>query len=233
LPWLTSVIKSLELPGGFKIELQEAKAKAEEAIRTAVEAQSVAESAQTRARISETITRTASDAGTAAQPGQLLTKEQALPLASALVEEYLQIRKDNKPGPSRTQLTESKMIEMITLAKQWPDFEWQKNLDNSDKGWRLFSYAYVMAHPTFNKLDAVAESAWTFRDQRKSTDNRPFGEYWSIRAMQALAYTRGSEVVSTPTRSLLLDHFRELRSGTDRHYEMRQLLRMLEIPIPT
>jgi len=47
LPWLSTVIKSLQLPGGFKIELREARERAERALSMAADAKGAADECNT------------------------------------------------------------------------------------------------------------------------------------------------------------------------------------------
>jgi hypothetical protein len=233
LPWLAAVIKSLELPGGFKVELRETRTIAKEALSKSEEAKGTAEAAQTRSRNEEKLRELAfrTHKSSFHAPGT----EEIASGVRRLVADYLKIRDSLQRGPRRTELMEDKVAEMIALAREYPDFDWKYHLMLPDKGWRLFAYAYLFAHPSFDRLDVCARSAWTFRTQSQPNDNQPFGEYWSIRAMQALAKQAFSEegrscTVSPETAAILLEHYRHLPRGTDRHYEMGRLLEMLELP---
>ena len=120
---------------------------------------------------------------------------------------------------------------MFNIAKTLQGFDIDARLQNPHKGWRLFAYVYCIANPDFSRFDTLAQSAYenTGLEENK---NQPFGEYWSIRAMQALAAKRGTQEVSNRAKKVLLDWYQRIRRETDRHFEMKRLLQMLEIPVP-
>lgn len=227
LPWFSGIIKAVKLPF-IEIELQEAKEKAERALETAVEAKSTAEGAQTRARVAEKIVGV--ESGTPIESAATsFTGAQATP--QELVDRYNLIRKTHKPSDYRTDLMEQLMAQMISLARTVQNFDLDARLRDPDRGWRLFGYAYLIAHPDFAKFEALAQSAFDYAGEGFDKD-QPFGEYWSIRAMQALAAKRGEQSVSNRKKDLLVHHYMKIRRGTDRHFEMKRLLGMLEIEVP-
>ncbi|HEY0433966.1 MAG TPA: hypothetical protein VGC95_08845 [Chitinophagaceae bacterium] len=227
LAWFSGIIKAVKLPF-IEIELQEAKEKAERALETAQDAKSTAEGAQTRVRIAEKIGDVEA-AGEGVEMAAVLAAG-SMSEPQQLVEKYKEIRNTYKSGTYRTELMEQLMARMITTAKTEQNFDLNTRLRDTDKGWRLFAYAYSIAHPDFSRSDALAQSAFDYSGLEEEK-NQPFGEYWSIRAMQALAAKRGAQAVSSKAKRLLLNHYRQIRTGTDRHFEMKRLLGILEITI--
>jgi hypothetical protein len=224
LPWFNGVIKAVKFPF-LEIELQEAKEKAERALEVAEDAKGAAAGAETRTRIAESLAGHGVT-GLQVPPG---SEAASLPSAPAdLVKEYNRIRETYKSGALRTDLMEQIVAKMVKAAKEDEGFEVDRRLNDSDKGWRLFAYAFLIARPDFDRFPLLVKSSFGFIGL-EADKNQPFGEYWSIRAMQAVAATRGTREVDEKTRRILVTHYQQIRPGTDRHYEMKRLLNMLGI----
>jgi hypothetical protein len=204
LPWLAPIIKSIELPGIGKIELQEVKAQVEELRGQAASASQKADTALTNTIV-------------APQAAALLTSEQRY---LALSERYNDIRKTQKPSDLRTAAMTNVVGEMISLASSGASVKVVPFLTDRDDGKRLFAYAHIYAHPDPRLLPDLVRSVTQVED-------KPFGQYWGIQAIGRVIQA-APDSVDVQTQVALRQFLTKLKRGTDRHYELSRILRSLE-----
>lgn len=199
----------------LKREVQEVRRTAEEAHEEASEAK-VATKAfeETASDLAEGVQRalTMGRPRPGEQPG-----ERTLNQLDALAEEYNHVRWTMPAGHERTSVMTGLMRKMIEHAKNLSNLDVESYLRMSDAGQRLAAYAYLYAHPDPSWAPALAEAALK--------DDKPFNQYWALRALEAQR---------TPiTKSLDRDLIRRLRArlpelrGDASRYEL--LARLLDV----
>jgi hypothetical protein len=95
-----------------------------------------------------------------------------------LAEEYNHLRWTTKGGPERTVVMTDLVQKMIEHARKVPSFDVLGYLRTNNPGRRLAAYAYLCVHPDPAWAPAVAESMLK--------DDKPFNQYWALRALDAL-----------------------------------------------
>jgi len=211
LPWLGPIIKSVRLPGGLELELHELKQKTDEA-------KGAAESARQRAEFALTQPTALPESDHQAlhdQRDEAHWQEQA----GKLVEEYNTLRRDVPSGWDRTSKMASVVKRMIQLAHDNAKWNVLKHLEHSERGWRLMAYAWLYARSELRFLSPLTENAYRLRD-----DNKPFGQYWSILAIERVLSTRGNQPVPDDVINTLRSFLAWVEPGTDRHYELRRVV---------
>src|SRR5258706_9699571 len=162
LPWLAPLIKSIEIPGVGKIEMQEVKAKAEEAKGAAESAVrkvefALANTAQKQSGVSP------SDTSAGAVQAEW----------KSLTDEYSRLRDIMPESPVRTSIMTQTISKMIRLAPLVPEYDVSSHLQQKGPGDRLGAYAflYVRPDPTyfFEVVDALAD-----------IEDKKFNQYWGI-----------------------------------------------------
>lgn len=217
LPWLSPFIKSVEIPGVGKIELQEVKEQVKEVREQVRDAVGGAASAVHKAELA---LAGASAAGGVVAPsvnGTELGTQDVL----ALAEEYKHIRDKQPSGPARTSAMTSVVQRMISLAPTLNAFDVESYLKDADMGKRLFAYVYLYTRPDFHQLARLVESVCRIED-------KAFGHYWGIQAIERVIGARGSVKVDPAIVQKLKDFLSQLGPGTDRYYELDHLLRSLK-----
>jgi hypothetical protein len=208
LPWLAPIIKSVELPGIGKIELQEVKAQVEELRgQTASATQKANTALASRASSLTVVATTRNDA---------IADQQFLNLAAR----YNLIRKTQKSGPLRTEAMTDIVGEMIDLAYSIPTASIVPLLEEEDEGKRLFAYAYTYARPEPELLPELVRSVTNIK-------NKPFGQYWGIQAI-ARIIQRFPNSPSTEIANRLRSLMARLQKDTDRYYELSKIMESLE-----
>lgn len=208
-PWLAPIIKSLELTGFGKIELQEIKQKAEEAQGAASNADKKAELALAGARA----------AGDARQPGNVESPEQEL---RKLEEQYKRIRDTQKAGTLRTSAMSDVVNSMMAVAPKLNRFNVKEALQNEDDdGKRLAGYVYLYAVPDANHLDDLVKSV-------KEIDRTPFGQYWGLQAIGRVIEKKADGSISIHVIDQLKELLGRLKPGTDRYYVLSNILKEIK-----
>lgn len=211
LPWLAPLIKSIEIPGVGKFELQEIKRQAEEARGAAQSASQKAEFAL---------------AGTPDKGGLLNVSPQTPPDSqiTELAKEYNQIRATQPSGAARTSAMTSVVRKMADLAPYLHEtFDVEGALrEKKDRGKRLSAYAYLWARPAYARLESLVDSVIKIED-------KPFGQYWGIQAIGKVIGSRPPKAkVDLRILSTLRGFLSQLQPGTDRYYELSGILREFE-----
>lgn len=213
IPWLADLIKSVELTGLGKIEMQEIEAKATEAMGVARSATNKAELALANA------SRPASEVARVSEAAD------AVKAALECAAEYNRIRDTLDSGALRTTRMTEVVSSMIDIAKRLEHYDVAANLKESDRGKRLFSYAYLYTKPRSQFLEILLDSLIDVED-------KPFGQYWGILALQRLIDVGSTADPSPSSLRRMLVLLGKLEQGTDRHYEMKKVLQGLGIKIP-
>jgi hypothetical protein len=204
LPWLAPIIKSIELPGIGKIELQEVKAQVEELRGQAASASQKADTA-----LANKIPAPSSGAAALSPEQRLL----------ALSERYNNIRKTQRPGSLRTSAMTEVVGEMISLAPSVPGPTVTPLLTETDGGKRLFAYAQLYARPDSQLLPELVRSVTQLED-------KPFGQYWGIQAIGRVIQA-APDAANSQTRDTLRGFLTKLKKGTDRYYELSRIMQAL------
>jgi len=209
LPWLAPVIKSIELPGVGKIELQEVKSQVEE-----LRGQTASASQKANTALAS---RTAStSASPTLAPNALVPEQQFL----ALAEKYNEIRMTQKSGGLRTGAMTEVVGEMIDLAHSVPRATVIPLLMGDDNGKRLFAYAYIYARPDPQALPDLVRSV-------TGTEKQPFGQYWGIQAIGRVIQS-APDSANLQIRKSLRDFLTKLKKGTDRYYELSKIVKSFD-----
>jgi hypothetical protein len=208
LPWLQPLIKSIELLG-VKLELQELKAQV-------AEAKGAAESANLQAGFAVAAASTAPSAAGAAKldPGSQASQ------VTRLAEEYVRIRKEQPSGDARTAAMTDVVRRMMDVSKSSEAFDVRSALRDADRGRRLFGYAYCFARPDASQLEPLVESVTRLED-------KPFGQYWGLQALGRVL-PLASRDSKRSVRPPLTMFAQRIQSGTDRDYEIKKLLRLID-----
>jgi len=208
LPWLAPLIKSVEIPGVGKIELQELKEKAEEATGAAQSASQKAELALASAG-SEIV-------GARKDAVALDTASSSFDECAA---EYNRLRADMPSGPMRTSLMAKIVSRMIKIVPLLTGYDVDAALRQSNGGKRLGAYAFLYARPDLKFLDALVSSV-------TSTEDTAFGQYWGILSIQRVAGVQAGQPIPAATFAKLSAFSQKLQRGTDRYYELTKVLQL-------
>jgi hypothetical protein len=136
-----------------------------------------------------------------------------------LVDQYVNIRGTQKPGPSRTEAMTQVVAKMISVASQVQSFPIEQSLTNEENaGQRLAAYAYLYAKPDSQFLNHLVKCLTTL-------ENTPFGQYWAIQALDKILALQGLEKTDKDIANQLLSFLRKrLRKGTDRYADLSRIL---------
>lgn len=88
-------------------------------------------------------------------------------------------------------------------------------LNSDDEGQRLAAYAYLYPNPEPELTSQLVETI--------AKDN-PFAQYWALRTLRRQLQV-DPEALDRNGRRCLQELFADLDPGTDRAYELRQILR--------
>jgi hypothetical protein len=199
---------------GFGLSLKREVARTRD---TAEAARGAAQSAQATAQMAQDLSLQSSPdrSGSAVAMSTLGTE------ISELANEYNDTRRAMQAGPARTSKMTSIISRMISLLNgvSPPPFELPAYLNGEDEGQRLAAYAYLYANP---------DPALTPNIAATLTKDKPFAQYWAIRTLrrQLLA---DPQALDLNTRRSLEEILATLGPGTDRGYELQQLLSGLPI----
>ncbi len=214
-PWLAFVFKSVKIPNLIELELQELHKKVDEAKGAAESATNVAAFAAAETKPSaEPLKRFEKPSGiTAAEAVEEDPRERL----AALSKEYNSIRATQKSGTARTQEMMAIVRQMVDLAPHIRAYDVKGKLRSQDRGERLSAYAYLYASPDYEMLEQLVESL-TKNEER-------FGQYWALKALSQVLGRRGDRSVPLPIINSLKMFRDTLPRGTDRDYELNNILR--------
>jgi len=137
-----------------------------------------------------------------------------------LAEDYNTIRETQSSGSARTTAMTAvvrRMAEVSVGLDQPPDIT-DLLTEKNNRGRRLVAYAYLLARPDPQYLEALVDSIINIED-------KPFGQCWGIQAIGRVIASRSSGAtldlrILTKLRSFLS----HLTPGTDRYYELQRIL---------
>lgn len=197
--------------------VKKARAEAEAAKRDALQAKGGAESARKIATYASTLEPALPDEARVQQVDSSPTVDQ-------LAAEYNRIRKEMPSGDRRTAKMTRVVRDLMDLAPQQLDLPTARSfLFESNGGKRLAAYVYFYVKRDPNSLDALVQSVTSIED-------KPFGQYWGIRAIGRVIEEaqRQQAEISTAVRERLRQYLTRLRPGWDRHYELTKILEMFD-----
>lgn len=210
VPWLQPIFKTIKLPGGIELTLQELK-------QDVKNATGAAQSAERKADLAVSgLTGQAAghtDSRIESEPAQRVTD---------LARRYEQIRDEQTSGPKRTQAMTEVVRQMIAVAGELENFDVVAKLRSSARGDRLAAYAYLYARPEPARLAELVHSVTVLED-------KPFGQYWGLQAIGLNLGDRTGASLPGPVRSELESFARRIQPGTDRDYELRKILVRLDL----
>jgi len=202
LPWAQPLIKSIELLG-VKLELQELQDKV-------AEAKGAAESATRQVGLA--LAASSQVPQTAAADERGVANE-----INSLAEEYNNIRATQSSGDARTDAMTRVVSRMVEVARRTQSFDLVTALAGKDRGVRLFAYAFLYERPDGAFLLPLVDSVTRIED-------KPFGQYWGLQTLKKVLPLAPADKQRGAKESLRAFSER-IPSGTDRDYELRQLLR--------
>jgi hypothetical protein len=209
VPWLSPVVKSIEVAGWGKLEFQELSRRVEAA-------EGAAESAGKKAELAISPISPA----LISEREILVETENSRAELEAQVAEYNKIRDTMEAGSARTTAMTGVVRKMIDLAAELSDLEVKEWLPSENRGQRLAAYARLYGVPNFILLGPLVESVTKIED-------KPFGQYWGLQAVtRVLAAYRVPKISRTIIRSLR-EFGSTLQPGTDRDYELKRILQSL------
>lgn len=203
IPWAQPLIKSIELLG-VKLELQELHARV-------AEARGAAESATKQVGVALAVSTAPS------QPDVSLDSQTVEDKIKTLADEYNYIRDTQNAGGQRTTAMTNVVSRMIELARRAPSYDPKRLLNNENRGLRLFGYAFLYERPDTAFLLPLVESVTRVED-------KPFGQYWGLQAIKKVIPNASPEAESQ-AKARLSAFATRIPAGTDRGYELRQILR--------
>lgn len=208
LPWLGELIKTIELPGGLKVEYQELRREMQEVRGQAQSASRIAGAALAGVSTSSLLPATESELDHSASAARAIEQ---------LAAEYNRIRSEMSEGDVRTSAMTEVVGKMIALVPQLNSFDVRRALQETDRGKRLAAYAFLYARPNPDLLEELVTSLIRRED-------KPFGQYWALRAIGAILGHLGGTGVDATVITQLRDFLAQLPRGTDRHFELSRIL---------
>lgn len=201
IPWMAPLIKSIELPGIGKLELQDIKKDIENV-------KAVAQSADTKASLSLVSTFDKS----------VLSPDEAAALQNLeqLITDYDDTRTKMAAGEMRTRKMTSISNNMIKLMADIKDFDWTGGLQTNDHGRRLAAVAYLFAKADLQGLKPLIDAL--------TKEETAFGQYWAIQALARLAEKFPLKDLEETEKEKLKVFYNNLPKPSDRQYELRKIL---------
>jgi hypothetical protein len=108
---------------------------------------------------------------------------------------------------------------MFKEADSIPELDLGPLLASPSRGERLAAIAYAHQHPSAEEARPLVSAL-----SKGKGEDTPFGQYWILRALRRIVET-SPDAFDEDLSRLLRDYRQRLRPGTDRHYEVTQLLR--------
>jgi hypothetical protein len=120
-----------------------------------------------------------------------------------------------KSGLPRTKEMTDVVRHLTILAPKLDDIDWSTYLSSNSGGKRIAAYSYYYARPLPSAASSIVHSL-------TSLEHTPFGQYWAIRALGSIMNV--SPVSLQRLRPALSNFLPELPAGSDRYYELSQLI---------
>jgi len=202
-PWLNPLIKSIELPGIGRLELNELRRQVEEASGAAESANQKADFAVAQAMEPDQI-----DSRRAGRASASINQE-----FSELAAKFDQVGEPTTTNPVRAAEMIDFISKMISIAPYVRDFDVEKNLNESAPGKRLLAYAYLLARPDPKILMPLVNTL-------TQLENKDFNQYWAILAVEKIISISDMDKLDPAIYRKLQQYLQELPYGTDRFYEL-------------
>ncbi len=196
LPWLAPLLKSIKLPGGLEVELRELRDELDQT-------KGAVKSAAIQAQI-----------GAAALSAPATGSRERL---LALGEKYERIRDSMSSGSTRTGAMTRLLAEMFKEAASIQALDVEPLIASTSRGERLAGIAYAHEHPSPERAEPLVKAL-------VGQEDTPFGQYWVLRALRRIA-EGDSRVFAGHLCERLNAYKNRQKPGTDRRYEVTQLLR--------
>jgi hypothetical protein len=213
VPWLGTLIESLELPGGLKLKyrsLEERFERTEQTVATgsatAANATSIAQAALGAARIGNL----AVDASDGSVPSG----------ADAVIEEMRRLR-SLPHSDARTDTMDQLFGELISLTARAPDFDPAVALRDEDVDRRLTGYARLYGDPDTALTELVCDALLRERSA--------FNQYWAIKTLRSLVDS--ADTVTPAMRVALENLSNQIPRTGSRRLELDLLLRTISAPV--
>lgn len=210
LPWLAPLIKSVEIPGVGKLELQEVR-------RDVLEAKGAALSAGRKADLA------VADLATPSTSLEAAAGATGVPPLDSLAGEYNRIRQTQQSGPARTEAMTSVVRRMIDASRSLDTFDIESHLRSKDGGKRLAGYAYLYSR---QRPDAIVLT--TLVDSVVNVEDKPFGQYWGLQAARRMVGSLDRKQLPSDVVRRLREFKGKLAPGTDRYYELTEILSSID-----
>ena len=203
------------------VEAADARTGAKAAAASSEEAARHARGAERSAAYTEELVRSMSSPDRVT-PGSLASHVDVDGEMQRLARAYNDVRERKQRGNERTEDMTGVVGDMIALfsaAGPLTNGAPAMWLRSDDRGERLAAYAYFHTHPDVAIPEALARSA--------TSEDKPFGQYWALRALRRHIETNPSALDRNTIRTLerLL---RDLGASTDRGYEIGEILRVAQ-----
>jgi hypothetical protein len=214
VPWLGAIVDTLELPGGWKVQyrdIEQRLAKTETGLAQAhAETQHIKGAAASASQKATVALATNEPDGGSRHAGRQL---------SELVAQYNKIRAAQESSNKRTEILTKIVGRMVALSGQLSHYDWRKALQSNDPGTRVAGYAWLYAKPNRRAAELLVQTVTAREDTH-------FGQYWGLEALQKCLpmADAGTAAALTPQLKRFLA---QLPTGSDRHYELSNLLRQL------
>jgi len=197
LPWVAPLVKSVELAGVGKIELQEIRA----AVRSA---DHKAEAA---------LANREDDSPSTGRDGH----PEAQAEFNRLAAEYNRVRAGDERSPGRTSRMTHIVGRMLRVASRLSSYQVTEGLRNSDPGCRLAAIAYVHEHP---RPEFLANLVTTLTESEPTA----FGQYWAIQSLKRIIAEAPNGYFTPDVRERLRYFEESLKKDTSRYHELHSLL---------
>ncbi|HUQ56695.1 hypothetical protein [Lentzea sp.] len=211
VPWLGSLLESLELPGGLKLKYRELEERVEQ---VATEGKAGVDDASSVAQAALGAAQSSSSVHDGQPTGHA-------PDLDELVREMRRLRQLPR-SDSRTDFMDQLFGSMIVAVGRAPAFDVGIALRDEDPDRRLTGYAGLHRKPDAGQVDTVIDVL--------AREQSAFNQYWAIKTLRVLtAFTGPSEV--TPKLEASLSRLREVvPTRSSRAHEIDLLLRSLGFP---
>lgn len=212
VPWLQPIFKSVKLPGGFEVTLQELKNDVQAAAGAAQSAERKADLA-----VSNLVSAEKPEAEVAHQPSTELMR---------LARKYEQIRAEQTSGAPRTQAMTRLVRDMLASQTQVDETSRRELLLSDRAGDRLAAYVSFISAPDPTMLQALTHSV-------SEIERQPFGQYWGLQAISRNMPVHSGTNIPPDVLKALERMALRMPEGTDRHYEISKILRSIRQPTQT
>jgi len=209
IPWAGLFFKSVDITGLGKVELRELRKQVEEN-RGAVASLEQRADAVTGSAIERVTTKSvASDRDPVAE-------------LESLGRHYVETRLELRPGDERTAAMSAIFGKMAATCASVDRFDVEAHLTSSDPGDRLTAYAFLYVKPDASYLAPLV------RTVTDGLEDKPFGQYWGLRAIGSVIDTfKDKDRIPSAVKLRLKEFCNKLPRSTDRHFELSKISRCL------